>query len=150
MAKLPNLDDQMASMQWLMDAMTTGTIPMDDPIRLKVALLAIDAQTATARLAPKHACTRTYTTKLINGAEVWAELQKFTRWTGFGTMLFCSLSEEMRCVSTIYGLNLMLRGAPSARITPGRDRHQRPVFLSEVGYRLDGKNKGTQQNSLSA
>jgi len=57
---LPNLDQQAAVLQWYIDTARTGGVPPDDPIHLKVGLLAIDLQAVAARLMPKNTCVRTY------------------------------------------------------------------------------------------
>lgn len=62
LSRLPNEDEQIAVLQWLIDGLTTGAIPQADPIRLKVALLAADAQVVADRLSRSvgSTCTLTY------------------------------------------------------------------------------------------
>lgn len=45
-----DLDAQLASARWAIDALLSGAIPMDDPFRYRAWLFYLDAQAAAARL----------------------------------------------------------------------------------------------------
>lgn len=66
LSRLPGEDEQIAVLQWLIDSLNTGAIPQADPIRLKVALLAADAQVVADQMNRRlnagsgGACTLTY------------------------------------------------------------------------------------------
>lgn len=62
LSRLPGEDEQIAVLQWLIDSLNTGAIPQADPIRLKVALLAADAQIVADRLSLSvgSTCALTY------------------------------------------------------------------------------------------
>lgn len=56
---LPSVDQQVVAMQWLLDIIQTdNVIQGDDPIRLKVALLAQDAQDIAKRLMQQKSKTK--------------------------------------------------------------------------------------------
>ena len=56
----PHVEDQISSLNWLLDSLKTGALPEDHPIHFSLARLTMDAQALAKEMANPATCTFTY------------------------------------------------------------------------------------------
>jgi hypothetical protein len=57
---LPHVEDQISSLNWLLDSLKTGALPENHPIHFSLARLTIDAQALAKEMPNPATCTSTY------------------------------------------------------------------------------------------
>ena len=56
----PHVEDQISSLNWLLDSLKTGALPENHPIHFSLARLTMDAQALAKEMANPATCTSTY------------------------------------------------------------------------------------------